>query len=115
MQGNNVIAGKICPLAQHAIHSRSEAEALAANAASIYKLSPIPLQCVVYESYDDGEKNGKKGPYAVLFRERHTPECGGDPNTEPRLFTILVTSKGKMTTDAYDKATGTFRKLRCPK
>lgn len=114
---NSAFAGKICPIKPADVHSILEAEALAVKAADIYRLSPIPLKCATYKSGDDGAKSGASGPYWVSFYENHTEECGGIPNVAPRLFTITITSKGRMKTDAYgeDMASGKYRALRCPK
>lgn len=111
---SEAFASGVCPIQPVEIHSSQEAAKLAVKAAEIYKLSPIPLKCATYQSDDD---DGKSGPYRVSFYENHTPECGGEPDIAPRLFTIIVTSKGRMKTDAYgeDMATGKYRPLKCPK
>jgi hypothetical protein len=110
-------ASATCPPAPRAIASAAEAQALAQDAASACKLSPIPLQCVESQSISDTGTNDGHGPWQVLFHEHHSVECGGDPLTGPRLFTIKVTNKGLMTTDAYGKdiTSGRFRRLKRPK
>jgi hypothetical protein len=41
--------------------------------------------------------------FELTVRERHTPACGGDPATGPRLFTVFVSKRdGRMTSDVYD-------------
>lgn len=118
---NAALADETCPIARRAIQSVSDAEALAAEAASIYKLSPIPLKCVEYQAIDAHESKSKNdksiGSYWINFHELHNAKCGGDPNTGPRLFTIKVTKDGHMSTDAYgmDVTSGRFRALKCPK
>jgi hypothetical protein len=121
VNASNAIAGETCPIAQRAIRSIQDAKALAIEAVSVYKLSPIPLKCVEYQAIDASEKSTKNdnngGPYWIIFHERHNTSCGGDPNTGPRLFTIKVTKDGRMSTDAYGKdiASGRFRPLKCQK
>ncbi len=123
-----VAAGAECPIPPSEIDSVDAATALAVKAAILYQLSPIPLKCVDYRALAPAEtagsseksanKDNRKGgrTYSVIFSERHSPECGGDPRTGPRLFSITVSSNGQMTTDAYgkDMAFGRFRPLKCP-
>ncbi len=41
--------------------------------------------------------------FEISVRERHTPTCGGDPATGPRLFTVFIRKRdGRMTSDVYD-------------
>jgi hypothetical protein len=110
----SAFAGKPCLSRSTAVRSIAEAEALAARAAQVYRLSPIPLKCVVYQSVGDSA-HVEAGSYWIVFRENHTPECGGAPQTGPRLFTIKITAGGRMETDAYgtDTANGTYRPLKC--
>lgn len=59
----------------------------------------------------------QRARYEFVIRELHTPACGGDPATGPRLFTVFLRkSDGRMTSDVYD---GVYyrplnRKLRRP-
>ena len=67
-----------------------------------------PDQCIAYQF--DG--SSLKDAFVVDVREDHShSECGGDPQTSPRLFTVRVSKKtGKMSTDANSPA-GEFHSL----
>jgi len=67
-----------------------------------------PDKCLAYQF--DGTSS--KGSFLVTVRENHRdPECGGDPQTSPRLFTVRVSkSTGEMSTDANSPA-GQFHPL----
>lgn len=59
-----------------------------------HKLTSLQEECLLFISnnYDDF--------YEIEVREKHNNICGGDPQTEPRLFTYEVNKKtGKMQTD----------------
>jgi len=62
-----------------------------------YKLAAIPEYCLIYII----SKNKYKGLPLVVVRERHGGNCGGDPGTSPRLFSIAVDeASGAVWTDA---------------
>jgi len=67
-----------------------------------------PDQCIAYQF--DGESS--RDYFIVDVRENHRhSECGGDPQTSPRLFTVRVSkSTGEMSTDAKS-VPGEFRAL----
>jgi hypothetical protein len=72
------------------------------------KLVEKPDQCLAYQF--DGESS--KEYFIVEVRENHRhSECGGDPQTSPRLFTVRVSrTTGDISTDAKSD-NGTFRPL----
>ena len=111
-----VSAAEPCPVRRAgSIHSTAEAEALAVQAAEKYKLAATTLACVSHKASDDGVEQGFSGKYVVSFYEIHDEKCPGDPNTSPRLFTVIVDDDGDLQTDAYgnDLIRGQFRPIRC--
>lgn len=47
--------------------------------------------------------NEKPAYFEIVVRERHTRNCGGSPETGPRLFTVRVRKRdGQLTSDVYD-------------
>lgn len=49
----------------------------------------------------------------VELREHHDAKCGGDPQTAPRLFNVIVDRKTQeMATDASDPADGGLEMLK---
>ena len=88
-----------------------EDKALLAVSAAIRKnhlVDQKPDQCLAYRV----DSKSMKDAYVVEVRENHRhKECGGDPQTSPRLFTVRVAkATGDMTTDANSPA-GEFRPL----
>jgi hypothetical protein len=71
-------------------------------------LSNLDDKCLAYQFDGDGVKDA----FVVEVRESHRdPQCGGDPQVSPRLFTIrIVKSTGEMLTDAGSQS-GQFRTL----
>lgn len=48
----------------------------------------------------------KSSCFEIIVRERHTQDCGGTPETGPRLFNVRVRKQdGRLTSDVYDGAT----------
>jgi hypothetical protein len=72
------------------------------------KLVDKPDQCLAYQF--DAESS--KDYFVVEVRENHRhTECGGDPQTSPRLFTVRVSrTNGEMSTDA-NSPSGEFHPL----
>ncbi len=62
------------------------------------KLTDRPDECLAYR-FDD---KSSEDAYVVEVRENHRhASCGGDPQTQPRLFTVRVNKKTQaMSTDA---------------
>ena len=88
-----------------------EDKALLAVSAAIRKnhlVDDKPDQCLAYRV--DGK--AMKDAYLVEVRENHRhKECGGDPQTSPRLFSVkVVKATGAMSTDA-NSPSGEFRPL----
>lgn len=49
----------------------------------------------------------------VDLREHHDARCGGDPETGPRLLSVMVDRRThEMATDAYDPADGGLKMLK---
>ena len=69
----------------------------AAAANHTHQLTSLRLECLSLIASD------AKGFFDVDVRERHTPACGGDPLTGPRLFTVRIRKRdGRMTSDVCD-------------
>lgn len=103
-----------CHVPRTGVASATDAERVAVEAVRSRALSPIPLSCVSTETADEQDSKGHL-QYRVTFRESHKPECGGDPQTAPRLFTVTVARDGRLSTDANrgDMASGRYRALTC--
>ena len=73
---------------------QAKATNLARAAIDKYKLTSLPQECLSFlpDQPDDTH-------YSVEVLENHTQSCGGDPNTAPRVVTLLI-----------DKATGAVQK-----
>lgn len=73
---------------------QTKAVDLARAAIEKYKLTTLPQECLSFmvDRADDTHNS-------VEVRENHTPACGGDPNTAPRVVTLLI-----------DKNTGALQK-----
>lgn len=73
---------------------QAKATHLARAAIDKYKLTSLPQACL---SFLPDEQDAAH--YSVEVLENHTPACGGDPNTAPRVVTLLI-----------DKTTGAAQK-----
>lgn len=73
------------------------AKALATAAIHRLRLTSLPDHCLRLEVDDEGTR------FVITVHERHEPPCAGDPEIEPRLFSILVRKRdGRMSSDVYD-------------
>jgi hypothetical protein len=79
---------------------------LARTAVQQYKLTSLPLDCL---SFLAAREDATHDSVEVL--ENHTPACGGDPNTAPRVVTLLIDKRtGALQKD--DPATGEYVPLK---
>jgi|GEM_PF-565031 len=101
---------EVCPLPKTPVKSENEAIILATKAVRAYKLTSLDNACLRFQTLSASSKAG----YVINVREKHSPECGGDPMVEPRLFAIKVRPNGRMSTDAYNPALE-FESLSCKK
>jgi hypothetical protein len=72
-----------------------------------YKLSELPLRCLFFDVLS------KKfdGQIQIDIREKHNKQCGGDPTTSPRLYSIKIEEKsGTIWSDAKS-LTGQMEKI----
>lgn len=69
-----------------------EATAVSLVGTAIVKqhLSALPLQCLALSPAAEAPSG-----YLITVREVHSKECGGDPDTSPRLFSIKIDGAGK--------------------
>jgi hypothetical protein len=56
-------------------------------------VTSVPVKCLAFEVQAHPPRT-----FVVTVREHHSPECGGDPETEPRVGTFEVDkSSGRVT------------------
>lgn len=73
-----------------------------------YKLTSLSTECLLFDISSDPPK----GWSVVEARELHSAQCGGDPSTAPRLFTLRFEAGGRSVwTDAKSLA-GEFERLK---
>lgn len=93
-----------CASAGTAVKSEAEAIQRVVGAIRTFELTTLSDQCWLMGVTE------RPARFDFEIRERHTPECGGDPLTKPRLFTVRIRKHdGRMTSDVYDSTT--FRPL----
>ncbi len=64
-----------------------------------FKLSSRKRECTTVSIWGNDTQT-----LTVEVRENHTPECGGDPETSPRLFTLEINKNtGKAYSDRFSK------------
>jgi hypothetical protein len=82
------------------VTTESQATKLALDAIHEYHLTTLRDECGVADISEH------KTYFDVDIREVHSAECGGIPETQPRLFTVRVRKRdGRLTSDAYDGVT----------
>lgn len=85
------------------VRSADEAIRLAAAAIHKFALTTVVDECGSIVAIE------KPSYFEIIVRERHTQNCGGTPETGPRLFSVRVRKRdGRLTSDVYD---GTSYKL----
>ncbi|OFA04298.1 hypothetical protein [Duganella sp. HH101] len=79
------------------IRTKDEAIKLATGAIHKYRLTTLKDECGLIDAIE------KPLYFEILVRERHTQDCGGTPETGPRLFSVRVRKHdGRLTSDVYD-------------
>lgn len=79
------------------VKTRDEAIKLATDAIHKFDLTTVKDECGSIAVVE------KPSYFELVVRERHTPHCGGAPDTGPRLFNMRVKKQdGKVTSDVYD-------------
>ena len=82
------------------VTTEEHATGLALAAIHKYQLTTLKDECGL------ADVSEHKTYFDVDVYERHNAECGGDPETKPRLFTIRVRKRdGRLTSDVYDHVT----------
>ena len=76
--------------------SKSELVKQAKDLVRHYKLSKLPITCLIFEVQD----NPAEGKRMIDVRESHENGCEGDPETSPRLFSIAIDPSGGIWSDA---------------
>lgn len=62
-----------------------------------YNLTSLSIECLAFE-----EQDIVKDKMEIVVREVHNEKCGGDPRTEPRVFSLEVNiATGEFKTDRY--------------
>jgi hypothetical protein len=93
--------GKVPPVVQN----ESQAVRLVADTIKGRAMTALPEECLGFHV-----EAPEIDTLYVDVRETHNDRCGGDPETAPRLFTIIVDKQsGAMKTDA--ESTGEFKPL----
>jgi hypothetical protein len=74
----------------------AQSEAMVLQAIVRNKLTGRSADCLKLER---GMEDAKT--FDIVVREKHDSHCGGDPDTEPRLFTVRIDRKNySLSTDA---------------
>lgn len=82
------------------VRTDDEAIKLAIDAVHKYQLTKLDDDCVLVAAAE------KPSYFDVTLRERHTPSCGGGPETGLRMFNVRVRKRdGKLSSDVYDGTT----------
>ncbi|APA87569.1 hypothetical protein BJG93_19005 [Paraburkholderia sprentiae WSM5005] len=82
---------------ERAISTADQAADRAAEVAQTHHLSSNRTQCLLFDVSDE------KSYFMVAVHEKHTPECGGDPNTAPVLFFMKLRKRdGYVVTNRRD-------------
>lgn len=85
------------------VKTEDEAIQLATDAIHKFHLTTLKDECGLIDVIE------KPLYFEIVVHERHTPGCGGSPETGPRLFNVRVRKRdGRLTSDVYD---GTSFKL----
>jgi hypothetical protein len=95
-----------CAQGHIAIKDNNDAAVRAAAITSDYHLTTIKTECLYFDTDDEGAN------YLVRVREKHSKECGGDPETTNVVFFMRLRKRdGHATTTAYNTK-GKFQALR---
>lgn len=79
------------------IKTEGEAIKLATDAIHKFHLTTLKDECGLIDVVE------KPSYFEIVVRERHTQNCGGAPETGPRLFNVRVRKHdGRLTSDVYD-------------
>ncbi|HJV01540.1 MAG TPA: hypothetical protein VJ752_13425 [Burkholderiaceae bacterium] len=82
------------------VRTSDEAIRLAAAAIHKFALTRVKDECGSIVAIE------KSSYFEIIVRERHTQDCGGTPETGPRLFNVRVRKRdGRLTSDVYDGTT----------
>ncbi|MDO4879517.1 MAG: hypothetical protein Q3966_09560 [Neisseria sp.] len=83
------------PAAAQGIKTSRQAVSQVIKSVEKHKLTTLKTECLMFVD----EETAKS--YLVDVREKHDEQCGGDPQTAPRLFSYEIDKRsGKMKTDA---------------
>jgi hypothetical protein len=82
------------------VKTQDEAIRLTVDAIHKFHLTALSDDCGLIDVIE------KPSYFELVVHERHTPACGGTPETGPRLFNVLVRKRdGQLTSDVYDGVT----------
>lgn len=105
-------ADKACPITHTPVTTEGQALDLAIKVTKAFKLTSVPVERCLH--FDVEPNTDKGGGYVVTVRENHVPECGSDPDTEPRLFDLEIRPDGRVASDAHSADGSQMLPLRCP-
>ena len=79
------------------VKTEDEAIKSATDAIHTFHLTTLKDECALINVIE------KPSYFDIVVHERHTPSCGGSPETAPRLFNVRVRKRdGLLTSDVYD-------------
>jgi hypothetical protein len=79
------------------VKTEDEAIRLTIDAIHKFHLTALSDECGLIDVIE------KPSYFELVVHERHTPACGGTPETGPRLFNVRVRKRdGQLTSDVYD-------------
>jgi hypothetical protein len=79
------------------IKTKDDAIKLAIGAIHKFHLTTLKDECGLIDVFE------RPSYFEIIVRERHTQNCGGTPETGPRLFNVRVRKQdGRLTSDVYD-------------
>lgn len=105
-------AGEACPITHTPVKTEDQALDLAIQVTKAFKLTSVPVEHCLHFYVEPNTDKG--GGYVVTVRENHVPECGGNPDTEPRLFDLEIRPDGQVASDARSADGSQMLTLRCP-
>ena len=79
------------------VKNEDDALRLATDAIHKYHLTTLKDECGLLDVIE------RPSYFEIVVHERHTQNCGGAPETAPRLFNVRVRKRdGRLTSDVYD-------------
>lgn len=93
----HLAAHAACPLPASPITNEQQARLRAGKIVEAHQLSKLKRECLQF--FVEKPAVGK-GFYTVDVREIHNAQCGGDPQTSPRVLSLEIAADGQYRSDA---------------